>query len=202
LTTSMGFADAVAGILGEDPDRIRLHLKTIRRAGEITFKGYGRGAAAMTALDAARLVIAVAGSSAAKHAAETLEQFRELRPLSKKGRGLSLESFLTEHISRLAKERLYPRRPVHGGRPKYNRSAEQALKLIWCAGLSKDSLPRLAVVRWFRLDGGADAAAFASEPMPFPLVDEARLAEFVPEAGIIRSGAVTARALLEIACAL
>jgi hypothetical protein len=156
----------------------------------------------MTALDAARLVIAVAGSSAAKHAAETLEQFRELRPLSKKGRGLSLESFLTEHIARLAKERVYPRRPVHGGRPKYNRSAEQALKLTWCAGLSKDSLPRLAVVRWFRLDGGADAAAFASEPMPFPLVDEARLAEFVPEAGIIRSGAVTARALLEIACAL
>jgi hypothetical protein len=35
-------------------------------AGEITFKGYGRGAAAMTPLDAARLLIAVTGSTLQK----------------------------------------------------------------------------------------------------------------------------------------
>jgi hypothetical protein len=157
---------------------------------------------AMTALDAARVVIAVAGSSAAKHAAETLLRFKDLKPLNEKGRGLSLESFLAEHIARLAKERVYPKHAVDGGGLRYNLAAEEALKLTWCAGLSKDSLPPVAVVRWFRLDGGSDAAAFASKPMPFSIVNEARLARLVPEAGIIRSGVVTARALMEIACAL
>jgi hypothetical protein len=42
----------------------------------------------MTADDASRLVIAVAGSLAAKHA-EALAAFRDLKPLGPKARGLS-----------------------------------------------------------------------------------------------------------------
>ncbi|MFX8616478.1 hypothetical protein ABTM15_19310, partial [Acinetobacter baumannii] len=57
--TSMRLADAVAAALDEEPDRVRLQLKTIRAVGGITFTGYGRGAAEMTADDASRLVIAV-----------------------------------------------------------------------------------------------------------------------------------------------
>lgn len=200
-TTSMGLADAVAAALDEEPDRVRLRLKTIRAAGGITFKGYGRGAAEMTAADASRLVIAVAGSLAAKHAAEALAAFKDLKPLGPKGRGLTLENFLSEHIGGLARGRVLA---GHSSVPfrAYDLAAEEALKLIWFAGRSRDALPRAAVVRWFRPDGKSDAAAFASEPMPFPLATESRLARRFPRGGLLRSAVVTARALKEIADAL
>jgi hypothetical protein len=200
-TTSMGLADAVAAALDEEPDRVRLRLKTIRAAGGITFKGYGRGAAEMTAADASRLVIAVAGSLAAKHAAEALAAFKDMKPLGPKGRGLTLEQFLCEHIGGLASGSVLAE---HSSVPyrAYDLAAEEALKLIWFAGRSRDSLPRAAVVRWFRPDGKSDAAAFASEPMPFPLATESRLARRFPRGGLLRSAVVTARALKEIADAL
>jgi hypothetical protein len=198
-TTSMGLADAVATALDEEPDRVRLRLKTIRAAGGITFKGYGRGAAEMTADDASRLVIAVAGSLAAKHAAEALAAFRDLKPLGPKGRGLTLEHFLSEHIDVIAKGGA---RSSYVPGPAYDLAAEEALKLIWFAGRSQTSLPRAAVVRWFRPDGKSDAAAFASEPMPFPLATESRLARRFPRGGLLRSAVVTARALKDIADAL
>ena len=81
----------------------------------------------------------------------------------------------------------------------YDLAAEEALKLIWFAGRSKASLPRAAMVRWFRRDGKSDAAAFASEPMPFPLATESRLAPLFPLGGLLRSAVVTARALKDIA---
>jgi hypothetical protein len=69
-------------------------------------------------------------------------------------------------------------------RTAYDLAAEEGLKLIWFAGRrSKASLPRAAVVRWFRADGKSDAASFASEPMPFPLATESRLAGAFPTAG-------------------
>ncbi|MEW6766919.1 MAG: hypothetical protein AB1342_02710 [Pseudomonadota bacterium] len=201
--TSMRLADAVAAALDEEPDRVRLQLKTIRAVGGITFTGYGRGAAEMTADDASRLVIAVAGSLAAKHAAEALAAFRDLKPLGPKGRGLTLERFLSGHIDDLAKG-VVP--PSHSGNVPYrvyDLAAEEALKLIWFAGRSpRISLPRAAVVRWFRTDGKSDAAAFASEPMPFPLVTESRLARRYPRGGLLRSVVVTARALKDVADAL
>jgi len=198
--TSMRLADAVAAALDEAPDRVRLQLKTLRPAGGITFKGYGRGAAEMTAADASRLVIAVAGSLVAKHAAEALAAFRDLKPLGPKGRGLTLEHFLSEHVDVLAKGGAA--RSSYVLVPAYDLAAEEALKLIWFAGQSQTSLPRAAVVRWFRPDGKSDAAAFASEPMPFPLATESRLARRYPRGGLLRSAVVTARALKEIADAL
>jgi hypothetical protein len=58
--------------------------------------------------------------------------------------------------------------------PAYDLAAEEGLKLIWFAGRSVAKLPRAAVVRWFRRDGKSDAAAFASQPMPFPPITERR----------------------------
>lgn len=201
--TSMGLADAVAAALDEEPNRVRLQLKTLRPAGGITFKGYGRGAAEMTADDASRLVIAVAGSLAAKHAAEALAAFRYLKPLGPKARGLTLEHFLSEHIDGLARGSVLAGRSSNVPYRVYDLAAEEALKLIWFAGRSsRASMPRAAVVRWFRADGKSDAAAFASEPMPFPLATESRLARLFPRAGLLRSAVVTARALKDIANAL
>lgn len=200
--TSIRLADAVAAALDEKPDRVRLQLKTLRPVGGISFKGYGRGAAAMTAADASRLVIAVAGSLAAKHAAEALAAFKDLKPLGPKGRGLELQHFLAEHIDALATGGVPARHSSNVPYRVYDLAAEEALKLIWFAGQSKASLPRAAVVRWFRPDGKSDAAAFASEPMPFPLATESRLARHFPRGGLLRSAVVTARALKEIADAL
>jgi hypothetical protein len=198
----MGLADAVAAALDEEPNRVRLQLKTLRPAGGITFKGYGRGAAEMTADDASRLVIAVAGSLAAKHAASALAEFKDLKPLGPKGRGLTLERFLSEHIDALGKGRIPSSHGSSLPYLAYDLAAEEALKLTWFAGRSSASLPRAAVVRWFRPDGKSDAAAFASEPMPFPLVTESRLARRFPQGGLLRSAVVTARALKDIADAL
>jgi hypothetical protein len=198
----MGLADAVATALDEEPDRVRLRLKTIRAAGGITFKGYGRGAAEMTAADASRLVIAVAGSLAAKHAAEALAAFRDLKPLGPKGRGLTLEHFLSEHIEGLVRGSGLSGHSSNVPYRAYDLAAEEALKLIWFAGRSRDSLPCAAVVRWFRPDGKSDAAAFASQPMPFPLATESRLARLFPRGGLLRSAVVTARAMKDIADAL
>ncbi|MCX7318738.1 MAG: hypothetical protein NT113_04305 [Hyphomicrobiales bacterium] len=199
--TSMRLADVVAAALNEEPGRIRLQLKTLRPTGGITFSGYGRGAAEMTAADAARLLIAIAGSLAAKHAADALAAFRNLEPLGPKGRGLTLEDFLAEHMDALARGGLRPGSDYYAVDRSYDLAAEEGLKLIWFAG-RQASLPRAAVVRWFRADGKSDAAAFASEPMPFPLVTESRLARRFPRSGLLRSAVVTARALSDIAGAL
>jgi hypothetical protein len=72
-------------------------------AGEITFKGYGRGAAAMTPLDAARLLIAVTGSTFAKDAMTVLANFAKLTSLKARARQTTLESFLA-NASRRCRE--------------------------------------------------------------------------------------------------
>jgi hypothetical protein len=56
--------------------------------------------------------------------------------------------------------------------------------------------------RWFGPDGKSDAATFASEPMPFPLATESRLARRFPRGGLLRTAVVTTRALMDIAAAL
>lgn len=56
--------------------------RSIRAAGESSFKGYGRAAAAMIALDAARLFIAAAGSTFAKDSLDVLKGFAKLKPIT------------------------------------------------------------------------------------------------------------------------
>jgi hypothetical protein len=110
-------------------------LRNIRRAGLISFKGRGRGAAAMTTLDAARLLITAAGSHFVKDSLETIEEFGSLQPVGagKPARGnttgdfklrFSLEEYLAETIQRLIDEKgqlpsAYRRppqnHPSHGG---------------------------------------------------------------------------------------
>lgn len=203
MATSTGLADAVAAALGEDPVRVRLQLRTIRAAGEnISFTGFGRGAAAMTPADAAHLIIAVAGSIAAKHAADTLDKFKDLKATGNKYVGRALAEFLAERIAVLATGERHADREWSYDSPRYNLAAEEGLRLIWCAAPADDTVPRVGIVRWFRPDGGSDAVTFASEPMPYPMVNEARLAKLYPNAGLLRSGCVTARALFDIASAL
>lgn len=81
--------DVVGDSRGISRESAQLHLKTIRTAAEISFKGYGRVAAAMIPIDASRLVIASAGSIFAKDSADVLRRFAKLRRPPHQGRLLT-----------------------------------------------------------------------------------------------------------------
>src|SRR5664279_5275445 len=82
MATSGELCVATAKALGISFEATREHLRHIRRAGMISFKGHGRGAATMTTPDASRLLIAAAGSSFAKDSVQTLKEFGSLQPLA------------------------------------------------------------------------------------------------------------------------
>src|SRR5664280_2756428 len=111
VATSTELSNIVADALCVTRESAYLHLKTIRKHGMISFKGYGRGAAAMTPLDAAHLVIAVAGSTFAKDSMASLTRFCDLlsdkdrrRP---RGSRRKLENFLAERILRIVSDEHY-----------------------------------------------------------------------------------------------
>lgn len=186
-------------------EAVRLHLKTIRAAGEITFKGYGRGAAAMTPLDAARLLIAVTGSTFAKDAMTVLANFAKLTSLKARARETTLEAFLGERIGAMPGEHHFPRPDKYNPRAfgRSNRPLETSVKLMWIAREPRTGSPRFAVVRWMRADGGHDFASFASDKQPARLFDEDWIASNYPdERGIIHSRTVPRRALEEISEAI
>jgi len=126
------FCRSMAAALGIPFETMREHLRKIRRAGRISFKGHGRGAAVMTTIDAAGLLIAAAGSSFVKDSVETLDGFRNLQPIGsgKPMRGsvtqdlqpqVALENYLAETLQLLidSKEKLPSayRRPPHDPSP-------------------------------------------------------------------------------------
>jgi hypothetical protein len=166
LITSIALADVVADALGITRESAQLHLKTIRAAGEITFKGYGRAAAAMTPLDASRLLIAIAGSTFAKDSADVLKRFAMLRPLRTRSAGDTLEQFLAVRIAELPMEippADYVRQQVPSGRPFGSRRlAETALQLFEPIGSGRDNLPCFAVVRWLSFKGHSNVLLFGA----------------------------------------
>ena len=109
MVTSRQLADVVGDALGIARESAQLHLKTIRAEGQISFKGYGRAAAEMSPLDAARLVIAVAGSTFAKDSADVLKRFANLKPLGSGSSAETLEVCLEKRIDELPLEVTAPR---------------------------------------------------------------------------------------------
>lgn len=167
MVTSIQLADIVGDAIGIPQESAQLHLKTIRAAGQISFKGYGRAAADMTALDAARLLIASTASTFAKDSMEMLERFAHLTPLGRRSTNLTLERALEKRIDELpmhipseddVKERVQSRRPF-GSR----RLADDALQLFEPIGAKTDELPRYAVLRWLTPDGHSNLLRFGPE---------------------------------------
>jgi hypothetical protein len=205
VATSTELSNAVADALGVSRESAYLHLKTIRKHDKISFKGYGRGAAAMTPLDAARLIIAVAGSTFAKDSMATLNRFCGLLSdkdrRSRSGSRRTLEAFLGERLLRITTDYQNPGHLAYG-LPRYNLAAHAALKLIWVAGENTDPFPCFAIVRWFRKDGGSDAMTFSPTGQSAVMLDEALLARSFEKVGLIWARVVTARALEKIAVSL
>jgi hypothetical protein len=202
VASSIELASAVAAALRMEDETVQLYLKNIRAAGAISFKGYGRSAAAMTPLDAARLLIVVAGNGVARNAAGFLENFAHLEALSGKLGGKKLEDFMVERIEAEWRLDHFPPGYVEGRVWGSQRATQAALKLMWVGGTQRDELPRAAVVRWPRLKGGFSEASFASQPLAVNSLDEARLAELYPDAGLIHARTITLRAARDIAHSL
>ncbi|MGB3486528.1 MAG: hypothetical protein WBA62_00350 [Xanthobacteraceae bacterium] len=171
MLTSIALADVVADVLGITRESAQLHLKMIRAAGKITFKGYGRAAAAMTPLDASRLVIASAGSIFAKDSIDVLARFAKLVPISKRTRHTAtLEESLAQRIAELPMdiphlERVSPS-PEWQQRFGSRRLAETALQLldpIPAYGETTNQLPRYAILRWLDHRGHSNVLVFGPE---------------------------------------
>ncbi|KQY97190.1 hypothetical protein ASD45_21020 [Pseudolabrys sp. Root1462] len=170
MVTSRTLAKAIGDALGIAPESAELHLKTVRAAGKISFKGYGRAAAAMTSLDASRLLLAGAGSLFAKDSLQVLQNFGGLKSLRDRRSNFTLEEFLARRIESILEEeagdpsfetdrhKTRPRRPfgsVH--------LAETALQLIEPMGSSQRGLPRFAIVRWLSRQRDSRVLTFAPE---------------------------------------
>ncbi|GAB9241379.1 hypothetical protein [Bradyrhizobium diazoefficiens] len=199
MPTSIDLGNIVADALGEGRPRVQLQLKRIRAADLISFKGYGRGAARMESLDAARLIIAVAGSLFATDALEALIRFKDLLGTSPKGSGRVLDAFLAERIN-VIRAGSDPALSDLPGRHR-NPAGEAALKLIW-AGPDGTASASAAVVRWFRNDGKTDAATFASDPSWGLVLDEGRFVAASGHGRLVRSAVVPTGALQKIARSL
>lgn len=80
MATIGELVDIVSRALELSREGVAGHMRLLRENGMLTMKGRGRGAATMTSLDAAKLLIAVAGSLATKDSVETVQSFGALRP--------------------------------------------------------------------------------------------------------------------------
>jgi hypothetical protein len=200
----------MAAALGIPFETMREHLRKIRRAGRISFKGHGRGAAAMTTLDAASLLIAAAGSSFVKDSVETLDGFRNLQPIGagKPMRGsvtgdlqprLALEKYLAETLQWLIDEK--EQLPSAYRRPPHDPQPVGSIGLVLMSAVGAKKFPRLAIVRRFS-ERGVGAVTFASPKWPSPVSNVTEYALQLQGAGLVQTRDVPAWTLAEIAHAL
>jgi hypothetical protein len=212
MATSGELCLVTAEALGISFETTREHLRHIRRAGMISFKGHGRGAAAMTTLDASRLLIAAAGSSFVKDSVETLEEFGSLQPLAsdKSVRGgatverpprIAFEKYLAEMMQRLIDEKdqlssAY-RRPPQDPPP----IGSMGLTLISVVSAPAKHFPRMAIARRFTR-AGVGAVSFASPKWSNPVMNVTEYALQLRGVGLVQTRDVPAWTIAEIAHAL
>ena len=205
MVTSIELADVIGDALGITRESAQLHLKTIRADKQITFKGYGRAAADMTALDASRLVIAAAGSTFAKDSAEVLRRFAKLRTLGGGSAAETLETCLEKRIDDLPLEVTaspYVEYKKPGQRPWGSaRLAEAALQLFEPVGADVSKQPRFALVRWITHGGDSQSRLFGPQGHP-PLRRKQREDQSEKEGREITASSISTRAPKCFRCAL
>jgi hypothetical protein len=100
VTTSGGLINIVANALGQNAETVGVHVRNLRLAALLSRRGVGKSAATMSALDAARVLLAAAASVQAKDSVESVLGFGKL--LSAEGaraaaRGKDTAAFTLEH---------------------------------------------------------------------------------------------------------
>jgi hypothetical protein len=169
VVSSLQLADIVGDALGIPRQSAQLHLKTIRAARQISFKGFGQSAAAMTPLDASRLLIAAAGSYFAKDSARVLERFGKLKPMGRRSRPfVTLEECVAQCIGDLLMKVPNAEKDQRSQEwhERFNATqlAETALQLLdpMPKNDETDKLSRFAIVRWIDKEGTSEVVAFGS----------------------------------------
>ncbi|WP_271585644.1 hypothetical protein [Bradyrhizobium sp. CCBAU 45389] len=194
MVTSLKLADVVAGALGLPPRTVVQHLRNLQKAELISFKGYGRGAAHMSPHDAARLLIAAAGSDFVKDSLTTLRGFGALLPIRTalgEGQHITLEDHLAGLLTKLASEA--SAEPGSGAA----QLGHLDLSLVSVANIAAPS--HAAILRW-----GPDASSicFAAQQWKRPITSVGDYAQLVKGAGLIREKHLTREALQAVAHSL
>lgn len=158
--TSGELITCVAGALGMARETVAIHFRHLREGGMVSQKGRGRGAASMTSLDAARLIIAVAGSFAVKDSVATVAAFGPLLP-PRVSAGLCFEDMLARLIDKLAAWAAEGQLPglYLGLRGSVAKQGAPAVELVSGVGTDLKNTPKGARLRWHR-QTGVGAATF------------------------------------------
>lgn len=212
MTTSIELAGVMAEALGLGPETVRHHLRNIGRAGFITRKGRGPNAADMTDLDAARLLIAAAGSTMT-NSLDTLKRFRSLTETRRRpdadgelpgGSTASLEDFLALRIARLRETWTPPRSHQLGAAylPRYDLTGHVALELTSPLGARGRDAPAFAIVRWFTVAGRTEKATFAPADEGQVAISAADFSKRYLDVGLFDTRHVGSMAFEKIALAL
>jgi hypothetical protein len=190
MVTSVQLSKVVAEALGLSVSTVRLHLRNLSEAGEITFKGYGSSAAAMTPLDAANLVIAAAGSTFVKDSNATLRAFGDLtRTLGPESDAPTFSQTLAYFLQDLSEPGEMPTGSTDAGR-------RTAVKMITTVGRGNDG-PCAAL-----LNAGALEMGFALGEWRHRRIDETEFAAFQPDGVLIQCRHIPFGALRRIALSL
>lgn len=173
LATSGSLVGIVADALDLSPETVGVHVRNLRLASLLSHRGVGKSAAKMTALDAARLLLAAAGSLQAKNSVETVLGFGKLLSVGGLGaatHGEDSVAFTLEHA--LASELMevaarWPSPHVLSDAPHNDvrwepddRAVQAAPVLQLFTSLGHEPLVRAAVLRRFARAGVREEAAF------------------------------------------
>lgn len=198
MVTSLKLANVVAEALGLSGQTVVQHVKNLQAHGLLLSTGRGRGAAQMRPIDAARLVLAAAGSDLVKDSVEAAQSFGRLLPIARPGAPVAnilLEDHLAGALTDIAVRVHAGENTGEGERPSY-----LSLSLLSAASTGRP-LPRAAVTRRI-LARGVGAMSFATGNWPAPEVTAGSYAVRVGAAGLIRERHVTIGALEKIAANL
>lgn len=195
MVTSLKLAEeVVAAALGLPAQTVVQHLRNLQRQKLISFKGYGRGAAHMKPIDAARLLIASAGSDHVKDSLAVRDGFGELLPIGSSARGaprITLEDHVAAWLTELASGAYGDEESRSGGR------GGVGLSLISLAS-NPGKHPRVAIARW----GRPGAIAFATPGWAIPLSSSEDFVATITDSVLIREKHVPIGAMRRIAGSL
>lgn len=198
MVTSLKLADVVADALGLSVQTVVQHVKNLQEPDPqlLLSTGRGRGAAQMRPLDAARLVLAAAGSDLVKDSVATVKSFGGLLPIGSAGTPgarIRLEDHLAGLLTDIAARLHAGERIDDKGRLSY-----VGLSLLSAASTGRHPLPQAAVARRI-LALGVGAMSFATGDWQTPEISAGEYAARVGAAGLIRERHVTIGALEKIA---
>ncbi|OCX29121.1 hypothetical protein QU42_19490 [Bradyrhizobium sp. UASWS1016] len=199
MVTSLKLAAVTADALGLADQTVIQHVKNLQAEELLTSTGRGRGAAQMNPVDAARLIIAAAGSDLVKDSAFAVRAFGQLLPLahrSRPGPHITLEDHLAGILAGIAAEALAG--PDPGGGPQL---LSVSLSLLSTASVDPERFPRVAIARKAR-GTGVSAISFATRTWSTPVLSAADYAVQLKDSGLIRERHVTTAAMEKIARSL